>query len=475
MTNASLALLTLLAPLAPGSRIVIELVVYLFFLLLTALSAAAETAFTAVNRIRLKALLDRGVRRAEAVMSLLNDPRRSFSTLLLLDSLGMIGGTSAGILLALNGQTLWSQVVIAGTALLALVLAEFLPKAVAARRPESVALLASRPIDILATLLTPVLWVVNWALQIAGPAPGDKSGEGLLMREEELRMMVDVGAQEGLIDSGEKDMIAGIFELGETVAREVMVPRIDISAVEANTPTRDALQVVVECGHSRIPVYEETIDNIVGVLYAKDLLRCQLDRTEQPLRELLRPAYFIPESKRVDELLKDLQSRRVHVAIVVDEYGGTAGIVTIEDLLEEIVGEIQDEYDVEEPISQTISEREVIFDARANLDDVNDDLGLDLPTEDSDTLGGLIYSQLGRVAAVGDEVHTDGARLVVLSVAGRRIRKIKIIKDVEPPVSGAGPDPDRASASSSAGAENEDQDAATREQGEEPGRRYQLG
>jgi putative hemolysin len=454
----------------PDSSILLEVIVYALFLLLTALAAAAETALTAINRFRLKGMLDRGVRRAEAILALLNDPRRSLSTLLLLDSLGLIGGASVVTLLALHGQTGWGRVTAAGAGLLGLVLAELIPKAIAARRPENVALLVVGPIDTLAAVLVPVLWLVNRALQVAGPVPGDGSGEGLLMREQELRMMVDVGAEEGLIDLGEKEMITGIFELGETIVREVMVPRIDIITIEANTPLREALEVVVKCGHSRIPVYEETIDNIVGVLYAKDLLRCQLDGSDRSLREMLRPAYFIPESKRVDELLQELQHRRVHIAIVVDEYGGTAGIVTIEDLLEEIVGEIQDEYDTEEPLSETISEREVIFDARVNLDDVNDELGLDLPTEYSDTLGGLIYSQLGRVATVGDEVHIDGARLVVLSVTGRRIKKVKIIKDVALDAEGRRPK-----------AENSSEEDAKKDHAANHGRdgdwghRYQLG
>jgi CBS domain containing-hemolysin-like protein len=454
----------------PDSSIILEFIAYALFLLLTALAAAAETALTAVNRVRLKGMLDRGVRRAEAILALLNDPRRSLSTLLLLDSLGLIGGASAATLLALHSQTGWGRVTAAGAGLLGLVLAEFIPKAIAARRPEGVALFVVGPIDALATVLAPALWLVNRALQIAGPAPGDKSGEGLLMREQELRMMVDVGAEEGLIDSGEKEMITGIFELGETLAREVMVPRIDMVAIEVNTPLREALEVVVECGHSRIPVYAETIDHIVGVLYAKDLLRCQLDDGSRALRDLLRPAYFIPESKRVDELLQELQHRRVHIAIVVDEYGGTAGIVTIEDLLEEIVGEIQDEYDFEEPLSETISEREFIFDARANLDDVNDQLGLNLPTEDSDTLGGLIYSQLGRVAVVGDEVHIDGARLVVLTLVGRRIKKVKIIKDVIPRAEGR-----RQKAESSSEEDAEKDHAANHGRNDGWGEWYQLG
>jgi putative hemolysin len=221
-------------------------------------------------------------------------------------------------------------------------------------------------------------------------------------------------------------MIASIFEFGETVAREVMVPRIDIDAIAVETPLLDAVDVILKAGHSRLPVYKETVDNVVGMLYAKDLLRYLRDgRTDVPISRMLRPPYFIPESKKVDELLQELQQRRVHMAIVVDEYGGTAGLVTIEDLLEEIVGEIQDEYDTEAPTVEEVGADEYLFDARLNLDEVNKVLAVDLPDEGGNSLGGFIYSQLGKVPAVGDTIDYEGVRIEVLSVAGRRIQQVR--------------------------------------------------
>ncbi len=185
-------------------------------------------------------------------------------------------------------------------------------------------------------------------------------------------------------------------------------------------------------GHSRIPAYNDSIDNITGILYAKDLLPYLRDsRTDVPIAKILRPAYFIPESKKVDELLQELQQRRVHIAIVVDEYGGTAGLATIEDLLEEIVGEIQDEYDVEEPTVEVVSEGEFLFDARVALDEVNKLLGVELPAEGGDTLGGFIYSQLGRVPVVGDKITLGGVSVEVLSVAGRRIKQVRASRVAE--------------------------------------------
>ena len=206
-----------------------------------------------------------------------------------------------------------------------------------------------------------------------------------------------------------------------------MVPRIDVVAVDVQTSMLEALDVIMEAGHSRIPVYMETIDNVLGLLYAKDLLPYLRDgRTDVPLDHILREAYFIPETKRASDLLTELQQRRVHIAIVVDEYGGMAGLVTIEDLLEEIVGEIQDEYDTEEPFVEFVDDNEYVFDARLDLDDLNRLMDVELPTEDSDTLGGFIYSELGRVPAVGSQVTYGDLVFRVESVSGRRIKKVRV-------------------------------------------------
>jgi CBS domain containing-hemolysin-like protein len=227
-------------------------------------------------------------------------------------------------------------------------------------------------------------------------------------------------------------MIYSVFALGNTLAREVMVPRIDMVALDVNVSLEEALDVAVRAGHSRVPTYEDTIDNIVGVLYAKDLLQLWRDKQEGiSLREVLRRPYFVPESKPVDELLEEMQQRKVHIVVVVDEYGGTAGLVTLEDIVEEIVGEIQDEYDAEEPVVEQTSDGEFIFNARVDLDDVNRLIGAEFPTEMGDTLGGFIYSQLGKVPVPGETVRFDGLVIEVLTVTSRRIRKVRVSKDHE--------------------------------------------
>jgi len=267
---------------------------------------------------------------------------------------------------------------------------------------------------------------------IVHPLGGDERDSLTLITEEEIKTIVDAGEEGGVLEEDEKEMIYSIFEFGDTLVREVMVPRIDVIAVEAATPIREALDVIIQAGHSRVPVYQDTIDNIIGLLYAKDLLAYLRDgRTGVRLQDVVRQTYFIPEAKKVDELLEELQKQRTHMAVVVDEYGGIAGLVTIEDILEEIVGEIQDEYDaVEDPLVEAINPDEYIMNARINLDDVSHLLNVTLPAESGDTLGGFIYSQLGKVPAAGEKLQFGDLRLEVLSVSGRRIGKVRVLREL---------------------------------------------
>src|SRR5207249_2339022 len=234
--------------------------------------------------------------------------------------------------------------------------------------------------------------------------------------------------QDEPIEEEERQMIRGIIDMEDTTAREIMVPRIDVIALDEDATLDEALKTVVDRGFSRVPIYRETIDNVTGIIYAKDLLRCLTEHRRPALTEVARPPYFIPESKKVDELLAELRQSKVHIAIVVDEYGGTAGLVTIEDLIEEIVGEIQDEYDREEARIERVNETEAILDARVSVAALTEPLDLDIEDEDFDTLGGLLYHELGKVPNVGDEVRVDGAVVTVLSTTGRRVRKVRVTK-----------------------------------------------
>jgi putative hemolysin len=245
--------------------------------------------------------------------------------------------------------------------------------------------------------------------------------------EDQLITLVDSGQERGLIEKGESQMIHSIFELGDTLAREIMVPRIDILALDVLTPLQDALDAFIDNGHSRVPVYQENADQILGLLYAKDLLRVwREDKPIESLRTLLRPAYFVPEAKKINDLLAEMQSQRVHMAIVVDEYGGVAGLVTLEDIVEEILGEILDEYDQgEEMPYQALTDGEYLFLGRIALDDFNEVLSTQLSKDEADTLGGFIYHRLGKVPSVGESVQIDDLILTVEQVSGRRIRKVR--------------------------------------------------
>ncbi|HEX9114716.1 MAG TPA: hemolysin family protein [Anaerolineae bacterium] len=394
---------------------------------LAAFAAAAEVALASVSRQGLRQVLAGRQPRAQAADEILEEPARFLSTLLVVKLLAFILATTATLRLA---QRFGGGPRVVGGLVglfLVLILTQLVPRAWALGHQDELAISVAPLLHVLAFLATPLTAPMRRIGQQI--APRGAAAESIFLSEDGLRFLLNSGEDETVIEDEEKEMIASIFQFGETLVREVMVPRIDIAALDVETPMVEAMTVILKAGHSRIPVYKDTIDNIVGMLYAKDLLVYLRDgRTDVPIGKILRSAYFIPESKKVDELLQELQKRHVHMAIVVDEYGGTAGLVTIEDLLEEIVGEIQDEYDVEEPTVEEVGSGEYRFDARVNLDEVNKLLNVELPAEGGDTLGGFIYSQLGKVPAVGDTIEYAGVHIEVLSVAGRRIKQVRVTR-----------------------------------------------
>jgi CBS domain containing-hemolysin-like protein len=245
--------------------------------------------------------------------------------------------------------------------------------------------------------------------------------------ENELKILVEAGQQEGILEQEEGQMIFSVFQLGDTLTREIMVPRIEMLALDIDTPLPIAIDALIKSGFSRAPVYKERVDNVIGMLYAKDLLKVWREGNEQSdtIRGLLRQPYFVPEAKKVDELLAEMQSLRVHMAVVVDEYGGVAGVVTMEDIIEEIFGEIQDEYDDEELPYQVIESGDYIFRGRIDLDDFNEIMESNLPREEADTLGGFMYGRLGHVPVTGESVLVENLNLSVEQVSNRRIRKVR--------------------------------------------------
>jgi len=427
---------------------IVEFVLLLALVLLNAFLAASEVAIAEMRKSRLAKLIEQKHAAVKALERLAEDSSRTLATLQLGTTLAsfLAAGTAAVTLAPrlagelaraawLGPYTLLLAVLIVTflLGLAMLVLGELVPKSLAARHAEPIALFVARPLDAAASLLTPVVKaLVGLANLIAEPLGGaSRAGMGLVT-EEEIKTVVDAGEEGGVLEEEEKEMIYSIFELGDTLTREVMVPRIDVVAIDSATPLPEAADLVIQATHSRVPVYQDTIDNVIGVLYAKDLLRVlRAGDLSVPLAQIVRPAYFVPEAKKADELLEELQKRRVHIAIVVDEYGGVAGLVTIEDILEEIVGEIQDEYDTEEPMFHQEAEGVYIFDARTNLDDVNQLLGVQLSAESYDTLGGFLYTQLGHVPAAGEQLRFNGLVIEVLNVSGQRIGQVRVRR--EPP------------------------------------------
>ncbi len=337
----------------------------------------------------------------------------------------------AGAVLALLAQR-WADLTFlaaAGALLLAvllLFLLEWLVDSLISRRAEAWALRLAPYTRFLVTVLSPLL-----VLPLAFDAR-QRVGQEMVgaVTEDELKSMVDAGHEGGVLEQEERQMIYSIFDLGDTLAREIMVPRIYITALDVSIPISQAVDALLKSGYSRAPVYEDTVDNILGLLYARDLLRVWREGGQiDSLRELLRPACFVPEAKKVDELLTEMQSDRIHMAIVVDEYGGVAGLVTLEDIVEEIVGEIQDEFDQSEELPYVpVGENEYIFLGRIDLDDFNELLGSHLPIDEADTLGGFIYNQLGRAPTTGEKLTVDDILLTVEQVTGRRIRKVRATK-----------------------------------------------
>ncbi len=378
--------------------------------------------------VRLPHLMDMGERNLQPIartLKLLESPRLRIAlriAIVLIHFLMAIVAWLALSALALQfNSPLLAAIAVLAAAILILAV-EFAIERVVRKNAEVWAVRLTTPGIIVDWLLWPLSSLM---LLILGPQePGQHQLSNVT--EDELKSWVEEDHEEGGLEQGERRMIYSIFQFGETLCREIMVPRIDIFALDIDTSLPDAFEQIAKSGHSRVPVYTETIDNIAGILYAKDMLRVKLGSENQnPIRSLLRPAYFVPEAKKVDELLREMQSRRVHMAVVVDEYGGMAGIVTLEDIVEEIVGEIQDEYDVaEERLYQQMSPDEYTFQGRIDLDDFNEVLGTHLTKDNADTLAGYIYGEIGKVPSGGEQIDVEDWTLTVEQVIGRRIRRI---------------------------------------------------
>ena len=405
----------------------------LFLFCLDLFTIAFRKALLNASLARLLALREEMEAKVNRAVSLLHAPQEWLAASNLLQLMTRFFGAS--LLLALffpQNLAFSSMLMMLGILLLAAMVVfwlEWFVEVVVTHHPETWSMRLAPYIRSLMVILSPFL-VLPLAI---GRRKGEAQGPMSTVTEEELKSMVDAGHEGGVLEGDERQMIYSIFELGDTLVREIMLPRIYLNALEVSTPLPEAVDALIKLGHSRVPVYEESVDNILGLLYAKDLLRVwrQGDQIDS-LRSLLRPATFVPEAKKVDELLEEMQEGHVHMAMVVDEYGGIAGLVTLEDIFEEIVGEIQDEYDQsEEAPNLQVGEREYIFQGRVDLKYFNEVMGSQLPTEETETLGGFIYEQVGRVPVSGEILQVGDISLTIEQVTRRRIRKVRAKKQLE--------------------------------------------
>jgi len=407
----------------------LQLGVLLLLILLSGFFSGAEIALYSSGKVRIRRLADEGSERALLVSERLQRPNRLLATILIWNNLVNILATAIATGLAI--QFFGNRGIGIATGVmtfLILVFGEITPKGYCTKNAVEVSLKIGKPISWLMRLSSPLISLITAFTNRLITLLGGEPKIGLpFVTEEEIKLLVSIGEAEGTIEKEEKEMISGVFEFGETVAKEVMIPRIDIDRIEATKPLEEAMGLVLQTGHSRTPVYDENIDNIIGILFTKDLLRYMKEgKGGMAVKEGMREAIFIPESKALPELLKEMREKRNQMAIVVDEYGGTEGLITLEDILEEIVGEILDEYDVEEAGIQKQPDGSVRIDARTDIDEVNEAFHIPLPSTEFETIGGLVFNTLQKVPVPGDRVTIEGVELIVEKMRGRRISKVKM-------------------------------------------------
>jgi len=414
--------------------------------------AAAEIALVSVRRTRIKQLVEEGNHRAQIVQNLLEHPTHWMATVqigvtllgLFAAAVGAVGiaepladffRKSRAEFLANNAQGFAVIVITLIIGYATLVLGEIAPKSFAMQHAERLALMVGSTLRFVSWLLAPAVKIVSFSSDVLLRPFGARARFSTpILTEEELKMLVEAGEEDGVLEEEEKEMIHSIFEFTDTTVKKVMVPRIDMECIEVSASIDELLDLILECGHTRIPVYEETVDAILGIIHAKDLLQAvRYGKDSISMHDVMRPAYFIPEGKMVDELLAEFKKSKIQMAIVRDEYGGTAGLVTIEDLLEEIVGEIQDEYDVEEPLIQKLDETTAIVNARMNIDDLNEELSLEIPEgEEYETVGGFVFGLFGRQPEIGESISYENIDFTIEAVEGGRINTIRVVKNLVP-------------------------------------------
>jgi len=417
--------------------LIFEVIALLGFIIFSAFFSGTETALFSLNKLQLKKMQKKEENnwRVKSIIRLLDDPQRTLISILIGNMFVNISASSLATYLAIKffgniGIGIASGIMI----FIILVFGEIVPKSLAVANAEIVSKKIARPIEIISTGLFPlikffkiIISVLYYFLRMK------KNKEKKEITEEDLITLIDVGKDEGVIEEEEKKMIRNIFEFGDTMVKEVMIPRVDMACIHSDTKLNSILKLIKKVGHSRIPVYEETIDNVIGILYAKDLLgiyeQWYTSKEKFDLKQIIRKAYFVPENKKIDDLLDIFQRDKIQIAIAIDEYGGTAGLVTMEDVVEEVVGEIIDEYDTEIKLFKITEDNTVIADGNISIEKINEILNIEIPENGFETLGGFIFDLLGRVPKKGEKVKYHNLQIIIEQVVKNRIRRVKIIKE----------------------------------------------
>lgn len=404
---------------------IIQLVIVIILLSASAFFSSAETALMTSNKLKMRNLADNGDKRAAKVLKVTENTDKMLSAILIGNNI--VNLTASSISTALTLKIFGSRLVGIATGILTfliLVFGEITPKNVASKNAENMALSYIGVISFLVTLLTPVIFIVNTVAKFVISIFNKNGDDNNAVTEEELRAMVEYSHEEGVIENEEKKMIVNVVDFGDTVAGDIMVPRVDMVMVDEKSSYEEILQVFREERYTRIPVYEETPDNVIGILNVKDFLLIE-DKENFVMKELLREPLYTYEYKKTSALMMDMRKTGANIVIVLDEYGITAGLITLEDMLEEIVGEIRDEFDADEDEGITkVSDLEYLIDGSTNLDDINDRIGLSLSSEEYESIGGLIMEKLGRLPVEGEIINFDNIVLTVKKMDHARIEKV---------------------------------------------------
>lgn len=409
------------------SSYTLQIIVLIFLLLLSAFFSASETALMSLSKIRIRHMVEDGVKGAKLIEKLTEDPNKLLGSILVGNNVVNIGASALATSVALKafGES-GVGIATAIMTILVLIFGEITPKSIAKQRSEGVSLKVSGIVNIIVKTLRPFVAVFTFisstVLKLFG---ADLNKDQPFITQEELKTMVDVGEEEGVLEEEEKEMIFNVFEFGDIQVKDVMVQRVDIVALGLDSTYDDVIDIIKEEQFSRIPVYNDSIDDIIGIMYVKDLILLN-NKDNFKVQDCIREAYYTFEFKKVTELFKEMKKSRNHMAVVLDEYGGTVGIVTIEDLLEEIVGEIEDEYDELEEEIEVVKEDEYIVDGRIRLDDLSDLIGVKMESEEFDSIGGFVIGQLGRIPEPKEEVSYENMRFVVEEIDKNRIKKVRI-------------------------------------------------